>query len=101
MEKWSYGHGHTWRHGHGHGKRQPRRFSLIPLPFAYRAYGSLLSVHLLTMKQTEVIRNRLNGLNGLAHLWQRPVHISSAIMYNSGPCLELRYCITGNAQSPC
>jgi hypothetical protein len=72
-----------WRHGHGHGKRQHRRFSLIRLPFDHRAYGRLLSVHLLTKKQTEVIRNGsngldglddLNGLNGLAHLWQRPVY---------------------------
>ncbi len=38
------------------GKRKPRRFSLIRLPFALCANVSLPFVHLLTKKQTEVIR---------------------------------------------
>jgi hypothetical protein len=34
------------------GKQKPRRFSLTRLPFAHRANGSLLFVHLLIKKQT-------------------------------------------------
>ncbi len=71
----------TWRYGHGdmdmvhtvelkyrgiltflttknqteNGKREPRQFSLIRLPFAHRANGSLSFVCLLTKKQMEVI----------------------------------------------
>jgi hypothetical protein len=37
------------------GKLKPRRFSLILLPFAHRANGSLTFICLLTKKQTEVI----------------------------------------------
>jgi hypothetical protein len=37
------------------GKRKPRQFSLICLPFAHCANGSLLFVRLLTKKKTEVI----------------------------------------------
>ncbi len=37
------------------GKRKPRQFSLIRLPFAHRANGSSSFVCLLTKKQTEVI----------------------------------------------
>jgi hypothetical protein len=38
------------------GKRKTRRFSLIRLPFAHLAHGSLSFVRLLTKKQTEVVR---------------------------------------------
>ncbi len=39
------------------GKRKPKRFSLIRLPFAHRTNTVSLSfVHLLTKKQTEVVR---------------------------------------------
>ncbi len=38
------------------GKQKPRQFFLIRLPFPYRSNGSLLFVHLLTKKETEVIR---------------------------------------------
>jgi hypothetical protein len=78
MEIWRYGDMDTWTHGHGdmetsNGKRKPSRFSLICLPFAHRANGSLLFVSLLAKKQTEVIclygLNVLNGPNGLAQLW--------------------------------
>ncbi len=34
---------------------KPKRFSLIRLPFAHRANGSLSFVSLFTKKQTEVI----------------------------------------------
>jgi hypothetical protein len=70
MNTWRHGHMETWRHGdidveirqeHGHnqtgnGKRKPRRFSLIRLPFCHLVNGSLSFVRLLTRKQTEVIR---------------------------------------------
>ncbi len=42
----------------------PGEFPYIRLPFAHRANGSLSFVCLLTKKQMQ----RLNGLNGLAHL---------------------------------
>jgi hypothetical protein len=38
------------------GKRKPRRFSLIRLPFANCANASLSFVCLLTKKQTEFVR---------------------------------------------
>jgi hypothetical protein len=38
------------------GKRKPRQFSLIHLPFAHHANGSLSFVSLFTMKQMEDIR---------------------------------------------
>jgi hypothetical protein len=38
------------------GKRNPRRFSIIRLPFARRANRCLSFFHLFTKKQTEVIR---------------------------------------------
>jgi hypothetical protein len=58
METWTWTHGRgvmdmetwTWKHGHGvidmdmetkNGKQKPTRFSLIRLPFAYSANGSL------------------------------------------------------------
>jgi hypothetical protein len=49
MEKWRHGlymETWTWSHGHGYmetsnGKRKPSQFSLIHLPFANRAIGSL------------------------------------------------------------
>jgi hypothetical protein len=37
------------------GKRNPRRFSIIRLPFARRANRCLSFSHLFTKKQTEVI----------------------------------------------
>jgi hypothetical protein len=37
------------------GKQKPWQFFLIRLPFPYRSNGSLLFVHLLTKKETEVI----------------------------------------------
>ncbi len=50
-------------------KRKPRRFSLIRLRFACCASRSLSFVHFFTKKKPEVnLANRLNGLNGLAHL---------------------------------
>jgi hypothetical protein len=71
-ETWRYRDTEMWRHGdmetcnqckHGdmdmvvsNGKRKPKRFSSIHLPFAHRANGSLSSASLLTKKQTEVIR---------------------------------------------
>jgi hypothetical protein len=47
-------------------KPKPRQFSLIRLPFAHCANGSLSFVSLFIKKQTEDIclLNRLNGLNG-------------------------------------
>jgi hypothetical protein len=52
----------TWRQEHGNkdmktsnGKRKPRRFSIICLPFAHHANGSLSFVRLLMNQQTEVI----------------------------------------------
>jgi hypothetical protein len=57
METWRRGDVETWKHGvmeiwrHGdmdmetsNGKRKPRRFSLVRLPFAHHAKGSLLFV---------------------------------------------------------
>ncbi len=38
----------------GKQKRKPRRFSLILLPFAHRAKGTLSFVFFFTKKQTEV-----------------------------------------------
>jgi hypothetical protein len=35
------------------GKSKPRQISLLRLPFAYRANGSLSFVHLLTKKQNK------------------------------------------------
>ncbi len=43
-----------------YGKQMPRRFSLICLPFAHCAKRSLQFVHLLTNKQTVVIRLQAN-----------------------------------------
>jgi hypothetical protein len=57
------------------GKRNPRRFSLIRLPF-FCANGSLSFVHLFIDKERNgscPFANRLNGhngLNGLAHLFK-------------------------------
>jgi hypothetical protein len=50
---------------------QPRQVSLIRLPFAHHADGSLSFVHSFTKKLTEVIhlQNGINRVNGLAHLW--------------------------------
>jgi hypothetical protein len=67
MKRQHPSHMGTWRHGDtetqrrgdmekSSGKRKTSRFSLIRLPFAHRAKGSLLFVRLLTKKQTEVIR---------------------------------------------
>jgi hypothetical protein len=58
------------------GKRNPKQFSSIHLPFAHRANGSLSSASLLTKKQTKVIRfangrDGLNRLHRLAHLRRR------------------------------
>ncbi len=53
------------------GKRKPRRFSFICLPFAHRANRSLLFVCLFTRNKQKLSiywLNGLNGLNGLAHL---------------------------------
>jgi hypothetical protein len=57
-EPWSHGDMETWtwRRGNIKWKRKPRLFSLIRLPFAHRANGSLPFVRLLMRKQTEVIR---------------------------------------------
>jgi hypothetical protein len=55
----------TWTHQKENGKRKPRRFSLIRLPFAHRANGSLSYVRMLTNGNYPFA----NGLNGLAHLW--------------------------------
>jgi hypothetical protein len=38
------------------GKRKPRQFFLIRLPFAHHANGSVSFIRLFTKKQTEVIR---------------------------------------------
>jgi hypothetical protein len=64
METWTWRNGHrdmhmdpeTWNLKESNGKRKPRRFSLIRLPFAYRANGSSSFDCFLTKKQTEVIR---------------------------------------------
>ncbi len=69
IEIWRYGDMETWRHGDSEtwrlgdmetcgyqtedGKRKPRRFSIICLPFAHRANGSLSAVHWLMKKKTE------------------------------------------------
>ncbi len=61
MEKWSHRdmdmETWTWilKNQTEYGKRKPRLFSLIHLPFAHRANGSLSFVCLLTKNQTEVI----------------------------------------------
>ncbi len=57
---YTYTHTHTHTHTYiypaiSYKIRKPRRFSLIPLPFAHRKNGSLSFVWLLTKKQTEVI----------------------------------------------
>jgi hypothetical protein len=52
------------------GKRMPRRFPFIRLPFAHHANGSLPFVRLCD-KETNgkyPFANELNRLNGLAHL---------------------------------
>jgi hypothetical protein len=55
METWKHGNMETWRHHTENGKRKPKQFSLIRLPFAPHPNGSWSFVHLLTKKQTEVI----------------------------------------------
>ncbi len=78
METWRWRHGDvdmetwTWRHGHGdigtsNGKRKPRRFSLICVPFAQWVNGSLSFVDEET-NGSNPFADGLNGLNGLAHL---------------------------------
>jgi hypothetical protein len=56
----------------GNGKRKPRRFFSIRLPFAHRANGSLSFVLLCeeTKRKLPVCKRTyiLNVLNGLAHL---------------------------------
>ncbi len=59
METWWHGDMKTWSMEAPNGKRKPRRFSLIHLPFAHRANGSLSSYP---------FANWLNALNGLVHL---------------------------------
>jgi hypothetical protein len=69
---WKHGRGHgclvkimktetmTWKHGRGqetrNRKQKARQFSLIRLPFAHCANGSLSFVCFLTKRQTDVIR---------------------------------------------
>jgi hypothetical protein len=71
LETWRHGDMQTWRPRHEdiaiwknwrHGdmetsnrNRKPRQFSLISLPLAYHANGSLSFISLLTKKQTRVI----------------------------------------------
>jgi hypothetical protein len=58
----------TRRRGHegmdmetkSNGKRKPRLFSLIHLPFVHCANRSLLFIHLLTKKQMEFIRLQID-----------------------------------------
>jgi hypothetical protein len=65
-------HGHmdtwTWRNEIGNWKTEAWAIFLNPLSFAHRANDSLSLVCLLKKKQS-YFPNRLNGLNGLAHLW--------------------------------
>ncbi len=52
------------------GKRMPRQFSLIRLPFANRANGSMSFVRLFTKNNLRKIsvRKRTKWINGLDHL---------------------------------
>ncbi len=59
-------------------KRKPKRFSLICLPLARQAKGSLSFACYKEKKQSEVNKkklsdcNELNRLDGLAHLCRHP-----------------------------
>jgi hypothetical protein len=56
METWKHRDMETWRHGYGDINRtEAQAISLIHLPLAYRANGSLLFVRLLRKKQVEDI----------------------------------------------
>jgi hypothetical protein len=77
METWRQGNGdmdmETWRHQMENGKRKPRRFSSIRLPFAHRAKNCLSFCPFVDEETYESypFANGLNGLNGLnilAHL---------------------------------
>jgi hypothetical protein len=70
VETWTLRHGKekwTWSHRISNGKRKPKLFSVIRLPFAHHAHGNFSFVHLLIKKTNGSCPfvNRLNGLNGL------------------------------------
>jgi hypothetical protein len=77
----------TWRHG----KLKPWRLSLIRLPFAHRANGSLSFVRLLTEETSRSypFANPLNGLiglNGLLHLCKSVMILEKSTIHWTLPC---------------
>jgi hypothetical protein len=82
IEKWRHEDGamemETWRHQTG--KRKPRRFSLVRLPFAPCANGSLSFVRFVD-EETNGSYPIADGLNGLVHLCLQLQAVTGAEVY--------------------